>query len=411
LIQHRVVKLKNFRRPPGSGGKRKTESERLDDFLGDLADPSLLQSLREDEQRRRRILLLLAALVLGLLLGGSSMLLAPRAWRSAPLAGGLPAEETARGLTSESLKLYKGKQITQALSHARLATTLAPGLVDSWDALALALFYGGQTVEAEQTALRSLEISPGHSRALHMLGDFSFYSGDWKQAEEHWKKAGAEARRGLARLLLLEERVGEAAPLVQRLAREAPDDSYIRIMNEAVRLGRLTPELRRKLAPDFVASRNPETARGWRLFYQGRHEEASATFSQVISREPRDGSAIIGKGWCMLKIGTPREAQSFFEQALATWPTSYSALNGLAWSRKAQGQTESALTLWHEVVDELPRVDQVEVPECLKGLGTIYYERGDYFRASLYLTRSLQIIFDPETARLLQSALEKLTPP
>jgi Flp pilus assembly protein TadD len=405
------VKLKNFRRPPGSGGKRKTESERLDDFLGDLADPHLLQSLREDEQRRRRIFVLLGALALGLVLGGGGMLLALRAWRPAPLAGGLPAEETARGLTSESLRLYKGKQIGQALSHARLATALAPGLVDAWDALALSLFYGGQTVEAERTARRCLEISPGHSRAFHMLGDFSFYSGDWKRAEEHWRQAGAEARRGLARLLLLENRVREAAPLVQQLAREGPDDPYVRLMSEAVRLGRLTPELRRKLAPDFVASRDPDTARGWRLFYQNRYEEASATFSQVISRAPRDGSAVIGKGWCMLKIGTPREAQSFFEQALATWPTSYSALNGLAWSRKAQGQTESALTLWHQVVDELPRVDQIEVPECLKGLGTVYYERGDYPRANLYLGRSLLLSFDPETAKLLQGTLEKLVPP
>jgi tetratricopeptide (TPR) repeat protein len=410
-----VVKFRNSKRPPEGGGKRKTESERLDDFLGEIADPGLLRSLREDEQRRRRIFLVLAALVLGLVLGGGGMLLALRSWKPAPLSdvgGGRSAEEMARVLASQSQQFYKGKQIDRALIHARLATALAPGLVDGWDALALALFYGGQTVEAEQAARRCLEISPGYRRAFHMLGDFSFYSGDWKKTEGYWQEAGAEARRGLARLLLLEDRLREAAPIIQRLARETPDDRYVQIMSEVSRLGHLTPDLRRKLALDFVASHNADTARGWSLFYQRRYEEASATFNRALSREPRDGSALIGRGWCLLRIGTPREAQSAFEQALATWPTSYSALNGLAWSRKAQGQTESALMLWRQVVDELPRVDQMEVPDCLKGLGTVYYERGDYPRASLYLSRSaLKNPFDPETAALLESTLGKLSPP
>ncbi|HTG36142.1 MAG TPA: tetratricopeptide repeat protein [Thermoanaerobaculia bacterium] len=410
-----MVNFRNFRRPPESAGKRKTESERLDNFLGDLADPGLLQSLREDEQRRRRIFLLAGALILGLVLGGVGMLMSLPAWKSTPLSvlsHGGSAEELARVLANQSLQLYKGKQIERALSHARLATALAPGLADGWDALALALFYGGQTVEAEKAARKCLEISPGYSRAFHMLGDFNFYTGDWKQAERYWRQAGSDAQRGLVRLLLLENRMREAAPLVQQLARRIPDDRYIRIMSEAVRLGRVTPELRRKLAPDFVASRNADTAQGWRLFYQRRYEEASATFSQAISRDPRDGSALIGRGWCLLRIGTPREAQSAFEQALATWPTSYSALNGLAWSRKAQGQTESALALWHQVVDELPRVDQMEVPDCLKGLGTVYYDRGDYPRANFYLASSmLKNPFDPEAAALLQSTLGKLQAP
>lgn len=410
-----MVNFRNFKRSKNGADKRETEAERLDNFLGDLVDPGLLQSLREDERRRRRIFLLLGALILGLVLGGGGMLLSLPAWKSTPLSKlshGSSAEELARVLASQSQQLYKGKQIERALSHARLATALAPWLVDGWDALALALFYGGQTVEAEQTARRCLKISPGYSRAYHMLGDFNFYAGDWKRAEENWRKAGTDAQRGLARLLVLENRMNEATSVVQQLARKMPDDRYVRIMTEAVSLGHLTPELRRKLAPDFVASRNADTAQGWRLFYQNRYEEASATFSQAVSRNPRDGSALIGRGWCLLRIGTPREAQSVFERALATWPTSYSALNGLAWSRKAQGQTEPALALWHQMVDELPRVDQMEISDALKGLGMVYYERDDYPQANFYLASSvLKNPFDPEAATLLQSTLGKLRAP
>ncbi len=398
-----MLTLKNLRLPFGrSGGK--PDAERLDAFL---ADPALVRSLREDEHRRKRLSLTLLSLLLGLLLGAGGALLVFHPWRPAVTS----AEEMARSLASQGQALIHAREIDRAVSYSRLAVELAPNLVDAWDALARSLFYAGQTVEAERAARRCLEINPNYSRGYHILGDFSFYTGDWKQAEADWKRA-PDARRGLARLLLLENRFEEATPLVQRLARETPDEPYARIMSEAVQLGRLTPELRRKLAPDFVASRSPETAEGWRQLYARRYEQAAATFSRAVSRDPRDGSAIIGHGWSLLKIGTPREAQSAFEQALATWPTSYSALNGLAWSRKAQGQAEGALTIWHQVVDDLPRVDQVEIPDCLKGLGMVYYERGDYAQANLYLARSVLIDpFDAETAALLKSTLEKLSPP
>ena len=404
-----MLTLKNLRLLFGGSGGRKPDAERLDAFL---ADPALVRSLREDEHQRKRLTHILGSLLLGLLFGAGAALLALHPWRPAAAVrvGASSGEEMARVLASQGQIFTKAKEIDKALSHSRLATELAPNLVDAWDALALSLFYAGQTAEAEQAARRCLKIDPGYNRAYHLLGDINFYTGDWKQAEAYWKKA--DAKRALSRLLLLENRFDEATPLVQGLALDTPDDRYAQVMSEAVQLGRLTPELRRKLAPDFVASRDPETARGWQLFYARRYEEAAATFSRALSHAPRDGSAILGRGWCLLEIGTPREAQSAFDQALATWPTSYSALNGLAWSRKAQGQAEGAVTLWRQVVDDLPRVDQMEIASCYKGLGTVYYERGDYPRANHYLAQSvMRDPFDAEAVTLLKSTLEKLPPP
>jgi tetratricopeptide (TPR) repeat protein len=404
-----VLTLKNLRLLFG-GGRRNPDGERLDAFL---ADPALMRSLREDDQRRQRLYLLLASLLLGLLLGAGGVLLALHPWRPAAVirAGAPSGEAMARVLASQGQVYAKAKEIDRALSYSRLATELAPHLIDTWDALAYALFYGGQTAEAERALRRCLEIDPGYERAYHLLGDISFYTGDWKQAEPYWKRANA--RRALSRLLLLEDRFDEAAPLVEKLARETPDDRYVQVMKEAVLLGRLTPEMRRKLAPDFVASRDPETARGWQLYYARRYDEAATTFSRALSRSPRDGSAMIGRGWCLLKIGTtPREAQSAFDQARAAWPTSYSALNGLAWSLKAQGQIEGAVTLWRQMVEDLPRIEQIEIASCYQGLGAVYYERGDYPLARQYLAQSLlRDPFDPATSNLLQSTLGKLPPP
>jgi Flp pilus assembly protein TadD len=398
-----VIPFKGFRQLFGGSEGRASGTERLGPLL---ADPTLVRSLREDDHRRRRLFLILASGLVGLLLGAGGALLALHPWR--PVASG--GESVARLLATQGQTFWRAKELDRAVSHSRLAVELAPGLADTWDALALSLFYSGQTVEAEQAAWRCLKINPGYERAYHILGSISFYLGDWKQAETYWKRSNAP--RPLSRLLLLESRFEEAEPLVRQLVRDRPDDPYTRVMSEAVQLGRLTPEIQHKLAPDFVASRDPETARGWELFYARRYEEAAASFSRAVNRSPRDGSALIGRAWCLLKIGPPREAQSAFEQALVTWPSSYSALNGLAWSRKAQGQSEGAVTLWRQVVEDLPRTEQMEVPSCFKGLGAVYYERGDYARAHSYLTRSmLGDPYDPETRELLQSTLRKLSPP
>jgi tetratricopeptide (TPR) repeat protein len=402
-----VLTLKNLRLLFGGSGERQSsDAERLDAFL---TDPALVRSLQEEEHRRKRLPLIGVSLLLGLLFGAAGVLVALHPWKPAPAirAGAPSGEEMARVLASQAQVFTKAKEIDRALSYSRLATELAPHLVDTWDALAYSLFYAGQTAEAEAALQRCLKIDPGYNRAYHILGDINFYTGDWKQAEAYWKKA--DAKRALARLLLLTGHFDEAAPLVRSLS---PDDPYTQVMNEALQLRRLTPDLRRKLAPDFVASRDPETAHGWQLFYARRYEEAATTFSRSLSHSPRDGSALIGKGWCLLKIGTtPREAQSAFEQARATWPSSYSALNGLAWSFKAQEQAEGAVILWRQVID-LPRVDQMEVASCYKGLGTVYYERGDYPRANQYLAQSvMRDPFDEEAKTLLRSTLGKLSMP
>ncbi|HEX6900786.1 MAG TPA: tetratricopeptide repeat protein [Thermoanaerobaculia bacterium] len=386
------------------GNRRKQESERLDQFLG-MADASVLRSLREEESRRRRWMLA-GALILGLLAGSGGTWMALRAQQETDPAAAASVQADARLLISQGEALMKAKELDRAWVYLQLAARLAPDLVDSWDALGVAHTYGGQLPEAERAMRRCLELDPGHARAYHVLGDLNFYSGNYQKARENWEKA--DARRALARLNLLENRFPEAAPLIRELERKTPDDPYIRIMREALNLGRLTPEMRRLLGRHYVLSRNPETAKGWRLFYAGRYTEAATTFTQALQKEPGDGSAMTGRGWCLLKLSSFREAQSYFDQVLATWPSSYSAMNGLAWSLKGLDQSEGALRMWERLL-EMPHMTQIEIPESLKGVGMVYYERGDYARASSYLARSVaKNPYDPETRKLLEQATGKL---
>lgn len=400
---------RNFRLLPGGEKAEPSEAERLDQFLAG-ADPGVISSLRREERRRQR-LRLAVALVLGLLLGGGGGLLIARLRNPAPApAGKISAAETSRLLISQGHSLMMAKEFEKAWADLRLATELSPDLVDAWDTLAIAYFYGNQTADAERALRRCLEIDPEHTRAYHVLGDIGFYSGDWTMARENWAKAG-KRERAFARLALLENRFDDATPMIRRLLREVPDDPYVKVMAQALRTGRVTPELRLLLEPTYLVSRNPDTALGWRLFYLHRHEEASAAFSRALQRMPRDGSAMAGRGWSLLKLGLAREAQSDFEKVLLTWPSNYSALNGMAWSLKAQGQAESAVKLWQRVL-ELPHHPHIEIPESLKGLGTVDYERGDYARANLYLTRSALLNpYDAETSALLDDTLRKLAVP
>jgi tetratricopeptide (TPR) repeat protein len=407
-----VANRRNFRLLRGSERRGGSEGERLDRFLTGLADPDLISSLRQEEQRRQRWLLAAAALILGLGLGGGGVWLALRPWRTAPAerVADSSAEETARILVGQGQKLMRVKELEKAWADLRLATELAPNLIDAWDSLSFAYFYGGQTADAERAMRRCLEIDPGYSRAYHFLGDVSFHSGDWAKAKEYWARSG-KRERAFARLALLENRFADAVPLIRNLVRELPDDPYVMVMERALRAGELTPELRRLLEPTYLLSRNPDTARGWRLFYVQRYGEASAAFDRALRQSPRDGSAIVGHGWSQLKLGRAREAQSDFEQALLSWPSNYSALNGMAWSLKAQGLPEGAVKHWQRLL-ELPHRPHIEIPESLKGLGMVYYERGDYARANLYLTRSvLQNPYDADTVALLQNNLQKLSPP
>jgi tetratricopeptide (TPR) repeat protein len=390
----------------GGGGKRPgTEKESLDQFL---ADPGLIHSLRQEESRRRFWLFAVAALVLGLLVGGGAVWwLRGRAQegdRQGKLGVQSP-EELARILTTNGLALAKAKEIQKAWAYLRQATELSPNLVDAWDALAMTNFYGGQMDEAERAFRRCTEIDPSYQRGYHGMGDVYFYTGNPRKAEEYWLKG--DAIRGVARLRLLQGRFAEAAPLVQELEQKVPDQWFVRRMAEAVRTGRLTPELRLQLEPGFVGSRSPETAQGWRLYFAHRYNEASATFGRALADNPRDGSALLGRGWCRLKTGKPREARADFEGVLKTRPSNYSALNGLGWSLKAEGETEGAARSWKRVLELRP--ESPETPESLKGLGLLSFEKGDYAEASHYLTRSfLQNPYDAETKTFLEDALKNL---
>src|SRR4029079_15420792 len=123
------------------------------------------------------------------------------------------------------------------------------------------------------------------------------------------------------------------------------------------------------------------------------------------------GSAMLGKGWSLLETGSNREVRPYFERVLAKWPANYSALDGLGCCLKAEDQAQGALRLWERLLEHRPD-SAVEAPHALKGMGMVYYERGDYAKANFYLSKSIERNSeDKETISLLLKVAQKLSPP
>ena len=383
----------------GVGARSEQDSARLDTVLKDLADPGLISSLQEEEHRRRRWLLAIAALALGLFLGVGG------AWWFLARAGTehQGSREPARLLASLGAAFARAKEMPQAWVALNEATARAPHLAEAWAALGLADLYGGQMDDAERAFRRCVEIDPGNPRGLQGLGDVYFATGEYEKAEEAWLKGGA--MRSVARVRLLAGRFPEAAPLIEQLQRKTPDPVYTPIMVEAVRAGRLTPELRQRLGPGIVGSRTAATAHGWRRYFAHDYRAADAELSSVLAGDPHDASARLGRGWCRLKTRSFGPARVDFESVLKTAPSNYSAWNGLGWCLKAQGEPQQAAAAWRQTLALHP--ESPEAPESLKGLGLLAFERKDLAQAGIYLTRSLLLDpYDMETRALLEEIVK-----
>jgi tetratricopeptide (TPR) repeat protein len=393
-----VARFRKLKALFGAGARPEQDSVRLDTFLKELADPGLISSLQEEEHRRRRWLLAIAGLALGLLLGIGG------AWWFLARAGTArqDSREPARLLASLGAASARAKEIPQAWIALHQATALAPNLADAWAALGLANLYGGQMDDAERAFRRCAQLDPGNPRGLQGLGDVHFATGEYEKAEEAWLKGGV--MRSVARLRLLAGRFAEAAPLVGQLQRKTPDPVYTPVMVEALRAGRLTPELRKRLGPGIVGSRSAATAHGWRRYFAHQYQAAEAELNGVLAGDPHDASARLGRGWCRLKTRSFGPARSDFAVVLKSAPSNYSAWNGLGWCLKAQGEPEQAAAAWSQVLALHP--ESPEAPESLKGLGLLAFERKDPTQAAAYLTRSLlQDPYDLETRALLEDVL------
>jgi tetratricopeptide (TPR) repeat protein len=215
-----------------------------------------------------------------------------------------------------------------ALAAFRHAVDLDASLADGWRELATQWFLAGETQPGDAAYLRYSRLAPHPPQltdayvaraadrldaaeamvrqhllraprdpaALRMLADLAAQRGDNAQAERclieclQVVPGDAAARNDLARLLIRQERIAEALPLVERLLATEPDDS------------------------GYVCLK----AQGLRLI--GRTEEAIALLQGVVAKSPGDAQAWVILGNALREIGEQARAIEAFRRSLAARP-------------------------------------------------------------------------------------------
>lgn len=404
------MKHPGFRLISGNSSRIPREADRLDSFLVDT-DPFLIASLQKEEGQRQRKklvwglagLLGLAAAVSSLGVFGFSRLMPEEA------ATGSSAEsDQVRLLIDEGIRLESEDEYTEAMDRFRLALELAPTSADAWAEIGNCQLHNFQTFPAEQAFKRALALAPDHPRALHGLGILYVRRGEERKAEEVFLRGGGRVgglNLQLARLYLLQGRFEEAAPRLEKLVEESPDNQLLHRMAHAAEAWKLPPSLRSMLEPSPIG-RSRWADLGWRLHMEKRYEQAADAFGKAVALHPDDVNALSGLGLTLLDMNRAREGRGYFERALSIDRDHLMSLNGLANCLKVEGRTEEAIAVWQTVSELYPGVS-----DGTKGLAWTYYERGDYSQAAVYFAQlATKYPNDTQAIAALNVAVEKMVP-
>lgn len=408
----RKNKAKRFRLLGGSFPWRSRDTEELQRFLLE-SDPSLAASLRQEERQRRRRRLLWLAGVLAVLAVQGLVLWAifkrpaegPASPERAASSGSAPTQAeigSAAELSELGWKQFRLMQMDKARASFEVALELNPRRASAWTGLGWIRWEKGEP-GAEQAFQRALELEPYDPLARYSLGNLYFETGDFERAEPLLQGVGGYQEK-LAALYLLQGRFDDAAQVLDKARGKLSRQQLVQEMKRAAASRHLAPELQRRIQPTRIDQNLPAADRGWRLFEQGKLEEAVAAFETALRENPKDQMGLRGLGWATLKLGQPAKAEATFRQVLKLWPDESSALNGLAQSLKEQGRVDEAISVWERICRVYPHLAHGGT----RGLAWTYYERGDYRQAALHLAKLLKNNpDDKQAAEALEIALQK----
>ncbi|HYO12013.1 MAG TPA: tetratricopeptide repeat protein [Thermoanaerobaculia bacterium] len=391
---------------------RSRDTEDLQKFVLE-SDPSLAASLQQDERRRRRLHLRSLAGVLAILALQAGLLWVifkgpagnlPAAKRAASSGAAATRAEigSADELSELGWKQLRAMQLDKANASFELALELDPDRASAWIGLGWIHWEKGEP-GAEQAFRRALELEPYDPLARYSLGNLYFEKGDFERAEPLLRGVGSYQEK-LAALYLLEGRFDDAAQVLDKAQGKVARQQLVQEMKRAAASHQLDEELRRRIQPTRLHEALPAADQGWRLFEQGKLEEAAAAFERALRETPKDQMGLRGLGWTSLKRGQQAKAEETFREVLKLWPDEVTSLNGLARSLKEQGRVDEAIAVWERMCRVYPHLAH----DGTRGLAWTYYERGDYRRAAVHLAKLLKDNpDDKKAAEALEVSLQK----
>lgn len=323
---------------------------------------------------------------------------------SAPAAD----REKSAKLNEQGWKLFQSHKLAEAEDKFNKAIALDPANAGAWNGLGWSRFNQGKKAEAVEPFNKTIELNPEVAvAARNGLGWICWQDGDVEGAEKHWSKAtdAPACWLGLAQAYLLMGRWDDAAKWAEKASTgPATGGDFAKELLAAAQKKELPDELRRRIQPQKRGPGSEDADNGWRLFQQGKFDDALAAFEMALEADPDNLIARNGRGWCLLNTGNAQEAKVEFQSLLDHDPKHPAALNGMAQILKMEGKIDEAIELWKKMQDAAPGANA-----GAWGLATTYFEQGDYEKALPYLEAiAKQQPDQPQIVEMLERAREEL---
>jgi tetratricopeptide (TPR) repeat protein len=149
-----------------------------------------------------------------------------------------------------------------------------------------------------------------------------------------------------------------------------------------------------KAAPADKKTSENERARGWRLWFQKKFDEAETAFKNSVRTDPANANAWQGLGWSQFNLGKIKQAKDSFEKCIALQKDNAAALNGLGWIAKVQDKVDEAIKFWEKAVEADPKGTA-----AIAGLAAAYMEKNEPAKAAKYYEMWLKAEPKNEEAR------------
>jgi tetratricopeptide (TPR) repeat protein len=169
----------------------------------------------------------------------------------------------------------------------------------------------------------------------------------------------SEVAEALARLYLGTYRLAEAAAVLDRWMRQAPEDARPHLLQADI-------DLRNHAAPEVLIGRYQEALKRDSTLDQARlgladqlgaslrHAEAVSHYDAYLARKPDDPLGYLRAGQNALEFGDPRAAQSLLDRALELAPHDSEVLAAKATLELRGGRIEKALKFFEQAIKADP---------------------------------------------------------
>lgn len=149
---------------------------------------------------------------------------------------------------------------------------------------------------------------------------------------------------------------------------------------------------------------------GWKMYLEGKLEEALISFGKSLAQDPRYWHALVGKGWALQKLGRHTDAVATLEFAIELLPyrnreAVLEASRALGWAYLSDRQPVKAAEQFQRALDHVDTKSQALRVQLCQGLGAAALHRKENANARYWYEHSVEVAMPDQRAE----AIDELT--